>query len=90
MITKELAVTLRVGQELWHSFLTGADDKPIRCRVNGKCKTWVRTPAKWKLPVKYGLKNCFYIAEGTHPQTEQASWRWSLPERWEIERHYRP
>ena len=28
---------------------------------NGCCKTWKRKPDKYKLPVKHGLRLCFYI-----------------------------
>lgn len=63
MITKELAVSLNYRNELHHVSLKNADKTPVRCRVNGVCKTWKTRPAEFKLPVKYGLKECFYITE---------------------------
>ena len=63
MITKEQAIAL--GQRhraiLHHVTKKGGDKKPVRCRVNGACKTWATRPDYWELPVKYGLKTCFYI-----------------------------
>lgn len=38
---------------------------PLECRANGKCQTWKTRPADFKLPVKYGLKECFYITPET-------------------------
>jgi len=58
MITKEQAMTARNFE---HVSLKNADGTPVRCRVNGACKTWKTRTADFKLPVKYGLKQCFYI-----------------------------
>ena len=30
-------------------------------RANGRCKTWVTRPDDFRLPIKYGLKNCAYL-----------------------------
>lgn len=68
MITKELAEILPYRAELWHKTLKNKDGTPVRCRVNGKCKTWKRRPHDFRLPVKYGLKQCFYITQG---------WQWT-------------
>lgn len=87
MITKELALTLRHGQELWHSTAKNADGSPLRCRVNGKCLTWKRTPARFQLPVKHGLKDCFYVHAIEGRDVGNAT-VWSLPDRWEIEKDY--
>lgn len=44
--------------------LRGEDSSElIECRVNGKCKTWKTRPNEFQLPVKYGLKECFYITQ---------------------------
>ena len=44
-----------------HKTLKNADGTPVRARANGKIKVWIRDPAMFKLPCKYGLKTCFYI-----------------------------
>jgi hypothetical protein len=52
---------------LYHAFLTNRDGSALRCRVNGRCKTWKTRPQRFRLPVKYGLKTCFYITpENAH------------------------
>jgi hypothetical protein len=63
MITKEIAVSARYRDEFHHVTLKNSDGTPTRCRVNGKCQTWVRKPEAFRLPVKHGLKTCFYITE---------------------------
>lgn len=63
MITKKLAVSLSYRDELHHKTLKNADKTPVRCRVNGVCKTWKTRPSEFRLPVKYGLRECFYITE---------------------------
>jgi hypothetical protein len=63
MITKDDALTLRHGTTLYHVEEKGSDNRPIRCRVNGQCKTWKTKPGRFRLPVKYGLRECFYITE---------------------------
>ena len=62
MIDINIAKTLKGGTELRHKTLKNADGvSAVRCRVNGKCKTWKTKLTDFKLPVKYGLKECFYI-----------------------------
>ena len=58
MITKEQALTARHFE---HVTLKGSDGKPVRCRAMGACKTWKTRPNDFKLPVKYGLYQSFYI-----------------------------
>lgn len=72
MITKEQAENLSYRTELWHKTLKNADKTPVRCRVNGKCKVWKTRPTEFKLPVKYGLKECFYI-------TPENAENWYIP-----------
>jgi hypothetical protein len=62
-ITKEAAQALRYRQELHHAKLRNSDGTPVRCRVNGACQTWKTRPDEFKLPVKHGLRDCFYITE---------------------------
>lgn len=61
MITKEIAVNAMIYQTFHHVSLKNADGTPVRCRVNGACKTWKTRPGDFRLPVKHGLKQCFYI-----------------------------
>ena len=61
MITKQIAESLSSRDILHNTVLKNADKTPLRARVNGKCKTWKRDPDNFRLPVKYGLKTCFYI-----------------------------
>ena len=46
-----------------HVTIKNRDGTPARCRVNGKCKTWKTRPNEFRLPVKYGLRDCFYITQ---------------------------
>ena len=62
MITKKQATNLKHGDILHHTIMKNADGTPLRCRVNGICKVWKTRPDDFKLPVKYGLKQCFYIS----------------------------
>ena len=52
---------IQAGHEFWHRLVPNADGTPVRCRKAGKLKTWKSRPQDFKLPVKYGLKNSFYI-----------------------------
>ena len=46
---------------------TTTDCKPIRWRVNGKCKTWKRNPERFQLPIKHGLYSYGYLTnENAH------------------------
>lgn len=63
MITKEIAVNSTYRREFFHKTIKNADGSPARCRVNGKCQTWITRPNEFKLPVKHGLYQCFYITE---------------------------
>ena len=58
MITKEQALT---ENHFEHVSLKNADGSPLRVRRNGKTKTWVTRPNDFRIPVKYGLKQCLYI-----------------------------
>lgn len=70
MITKEIAVNSQYRQIFHHVSLKNGDGSPTRCRVNGKCKTWVKSPENFRLPVKYGLKTCFYIDQDSAAEWE--------------------
>jgi hypothetical protein len=66
MISKQQASTLHT---FYHCTARNADGTAVRCRANGRCKTWVTRPDDWRLPVKYGLRQCFYITP-----TNAAEW----------------
>lgn len=61
MVTIEMATSVGYRDEFHHVTLKNRDGSPVRCRVNGKCKTWKTRPGEFRLPVKYGLRECFYI-----------------------------
>ncbi len=60
MITKNDALTVRHFE---HVTMKGSDGKPVRCRAMGKCQVWKTRPNEFKLPVKYGLYQSFYITQ---------------------------
>lgn len=70
MITKQQAMTHR--GEFHHVTAKDSRGAPLRCRPMGRCKTWVTRPVEFKLPVKFGLYDSFYI-------TERNADQWSLP-----------
>ena len=59
-MTRDEVNNLNRGAVLEHVTGKNADGTPLRCRVNGKLKTW-KTRNDFQLPVKHGLKTCFYI-----------------------------
>lgn len=61
MITIEQATTHR--GDFHHRTIRNADGTPARCRRNGQCKTWKTRPGEFSLPVKHGLRQCFYITQ---------------------------
>lgn len=60
MITKEQADYYMM---FYHSWLKNADGTAMRCRANGKLKTWKTRPNEWRLPVVHGLKGYFYLTQ---------------------------
>jgi len=60
MITKQDAVNAHYRQEFYFVNNHGVVK---RCRVNGACKTWKTRPDEFKLPMKFGLYECFYITD---------------------------
>jgi len=61
MVNKTIATTVTLGDIFHHKTAKNADGTPVRARVNGKCKTWKTRPDDFRLPVKYGLRDCFYL-----------------------------
>lgn len=67
MITKDIAVAAHHRDIFHHTTEKGSDKQPVRCRVNGKCKTWKTRPDDFRLPVKHGLRTYFYITPYNAP-----------------------
>jgi hypothetical protein len=59
MINKATALTLKHGT-IVHS-TDGCSTKITKWRVNGECQTWKRHPAKFRLPLKFGLYDYWEI-----------------------------
>lgn len=62
-MTTQEAKRLTVGTVLYHKTYRNADGTPMRWRVNGKVRTWKKTPDRIQVPIKYGLKLCGYLNE---------------------------
>ena len=60
MLTKDQAISAR---HFAHVSLKDSRGDPVQCRANGACKVWKTRPNDFKLPVKHGLFNCFYITQ---------------------------
>ena len=60
LVNRENAMT---ANNFEHCTLKNRDNTPVRARRNGKTQTWKTRPAEFKIPVKYGLKECFYITQ---------------------------
>lgn len=67
-VSLAVALHLRRRDELLHSTARDSGGCPVRCRVNGACRTWKRYPSRFRLPVKYGLGGCFALDEITGMQ----------------------
>ena len=57
----EEAKALKYRDQIEHITLQNADGSPLRARVNGVVKLWKRDDTRIQVPVKHGLRNCFYI-----------------------------
>lgn len=73
MITRADAATLSYGNEILSLVYENADGTPLRVRVMGKVKFWKTRIWDFKIPVKYGLYDSFYIT----PFNAES---WTLPE----------
>lgn len=55
------------GHVFHHHTLVGSDKEPVRARVTGRVKTWTTRPDDFRIPVKHGLRDSFYITpENAH------------------------
>ena len=61
-ITLEQAKSLRYGDILL-TVRPGADGAPQKWRVNGRVKTWVRSPGRVRVPLKRGLYDYGFLTE---------------------------
>lgn len=59
-ITKAQA---QIVKHFEHATIKNADGTPARCRAMGECKTWKTRPDEFKLPVKHGMYQSFYITD---------------------------
>jgi hypothetical protein len=56
--------TALTAHYFYHRTLTYKDGRtPIQVRRNGQTKTWKTRPGEFRIPVKYGFKECFYITQ---------------------------
>lgn len=63
--TKNDAFTSSI-RTLYHHIEKNADGSPLRARITGRLKEWRRPHSpQWQLPMKHGLKGCFYINDTT-------------------------
>lgn len=62
-LTLNQAKHLKHKQILYHLRNRNADGTAQRWRVNGKVKTWKRSPWKVQVPVKFGMYSFDYITE---------------------------
>jgi hypothetical protein len=68
MITKEQAMTAREFNFKISNRSNKHFGEERHCRRNGATKTWKTRPNEFKVPVKYGLYEYFYI---THENADQ-------------------
>jgi hypothetical protein len=73
MLTKQDCEKSHKGQIFHHVFANNADGTPVRCRVNGKCKTLKKQPEDFRLPVKHGLADYFAITPGNAEDWNRAA-----------------
>jgi len=64
-ITLEQAKELNYRDTLYHVSNRNADGTPQRWRVNGKVKTWKRSPHRVQVPLKHGLYSYDYLTESS-------------------------
>ncbi len=63
MISLEEAKSLKYNQVIHDEFGTIHEGGCVRWRVNGKVKTWKRSPNRVKVPVKHELWGYDYLTE---------------------------
>jgi hypothetical protein len=63
MISKAILAKMNGSGHLLHVSRKDSAGHPLVARLNGKLKTWVTKPLKFKQPMKHGLRNYFYVTE---------------------------
>lgn len=61
--TQDQVITLNMAKNLRHGTTILHKESGRRWRVNGRPKTWVLTPSKVEVPLKYGLYDGGYLTE---------------------------
>lgn len=72
-VTKEIAESLKHGAIVYHKTLKQGPKNariPLRVRITGKCQTWKRAPNDFRLPVKWGFKQCWAIDQNNAHEWE--------------------
>lgn len=59
-VTKQIAIT---ANTFTHITALKKDNSPLTVRRNGKTQLWKTRPNDFKVPVKYGLYEYFYITQ---------------------------
>lgn len=72
-LCRENVEELSPGKILHHISAKNADGTPLRGRVNGKVQLWKTRPLEFRVPMKYGLRTCFYVTDGNAKE-------WYFPE----------
>lgn len=81
---------MTIGQNIYHNYEKNADGSKLRARLNGKVKTWVTRPTHFTMPMKYGIKTCFYITHDDYHNWDNPSaygyHNWANPSAWSMEK----
>lgn len=80
MITKEIALSLTIGQTLFHIRQKNSDGSRLRAKVNGRVQIWKTRPNDFRIPMKYGMyqSGCFNIINDAYTE-------FGNPSNWELE-----
>ena len=62
-MTLDEARNLHPSQTVYHVMARNADGSPLRARVNGNIRLWKTQPHRIQVPMKHGLRSCFYLTE---------------------------
>ena len=60
-MTANEAMALKLGKVVYDKIYRNKDGSPLRWKVNGAVKRWVRKPDNFKVPIKRGLYEHGYI-----------------------------